>query len=229
MRQPAGRVRRPLRLTLRTATSVGTPRSTTTGSNARSATAATDSTASSPPSTEERRPGAWPGARSSSSGSAEAASLRGQPLPKIAWPGSAASSRGKDGRSTTPARSYPWYRFTFGRGIGAPGHEHVVEVNGSSDLEDQPNLTLVPVEEVAEQVEVAVADESVEAELVPAAKAAEPDDVPVAEVYVPSPRPTSQSPRSTSQSRIDVPVQAPSPVRPSRRDLRPRSPRTYSS
>ena len=83
----------------------------------------------------------------------------------------------------------PWYRFTFGRGIGAPGNEDVVEVNGSGDLEDQPNLTLVPVGEVAEQVEVAVADESVEAELVPAAKAAEPDDVPVAEAsrFCPSP------------------------------------------
>jgi hypothetical protein len=79
----------------------------------------------------------------------------------------------------------PWYRLTFGRGIGAPGHEQVGEVNGSSDLEAQPNLTLVPVEEVAEQVEVAAEAEPAEAEWVHTAKAVEPDDVPVAGVYVP--------------------------------------------
>ncbi len=79
----------------------------------------------------------------------------------------------------------PWYRFTFGRGIGSPSSEPVVEAHGTSDLEDQPNLTLVPVTEVPEPVEVAVAVEPVEAELVPAEKAAELVDVPVAEADVP--------------------------------------------
>jgi hypothetical protein len=79
----------------------------------------------------------------------------------------------------------PWYRFTFGRGIGAPGHEPAADVHGTSDLEDQPNLTLVPVEEVAEPIEVAIADEPVEARLVRDEQAAQPVDVPVAEADVP--------------------------------------------
>ena len=101
----------------------------------------------------------------------------------------------------------PWYRLTFGRGIGAPRREPTAEVHRTSDLEGQAALTLVPVEEVAEPVEVAVTDEPVVVRLVPVGEAAEPVDVPVVEEA--QLVPVQQSAEPAQAAVLDSPVEPP--------------------
>lgn len=59
----------------------------------------------------------------------------------------------------------PWYRFAFRQAVGSPGSQPAPtpEVPEAGESESQPVLTLVPLEQAAEPVEVPLPEEPVEA------------------------------------------------------------------